>query len=183
MGSEQLLGRIRSDGRDKVARVEAERDREVTGIRERFASEVKELEREFGERIERETRQELERAKSRARLDARKELLRARWQVIGEVFDRAGKQVLDDKEYPRLLEQLVGRFATGDARVRFSARDQERLGKKLGVKTGDSADISGGLVVEQGRQFLDFSVGESLGAIRDELAPKLAQQLFPGPEN
>lgn len=180
MGSEELLGRIRSDGRAKVAKVEAERDRQVGETRARADVEVAQLEQEFRARIELETRQALERARSRARLDARKELLRARWQVLEEVFEQARARLLEDPEYPGLLESLARRHAGKDGLVRVSAQDLERLGGKLGAKTG-TADITGGLVVEQGRRFLDFSVEESLGAIRDELAPKLAQRLFPQP--
>jgi vacuolar-type H+-ATPase subunit E/Vma4 len=179
MGSEELLGRIRADGRAKVAEVRAERDRQVGEIEARFGAEAGRLEQEFRARIEQETKQALERARSRARLDARKELLAARWQVIEDVFGQARARVLSDPEYPALLKALAAKHRGKDGRVRLSAADVKRLGKGLNAET--DRDIDGGLRVEFGRQVLDFSLGESLGAIRDELAPRLAEKLFPQP--
>lgn len=179
MGTAELLEKIRADGRARVAEIEADRDSKVRDIVGRQSAEVAELERDRRERTGREVRLIAERAKSRTRLDRRKALLEAKWQVIGEVLDSARSRVLADGRYGALVKGLAAKHAGKDGVVRLSEADTERFGRELGVRTGDPVKIQGGLIVEAGRQVLDFSLEESLAAIRGELAPELAGLLFP----
>jgi len=179
MGTTELLDKIRDDGRRRVAEIEADRDQKVGEILERQSSEVAELERAWRGRTEHETRLIMERARSRTRLERRKALLGARWQVIGRVFDMARDRLLADGRYGELIRELAARYAGKDGVVRMSPADTARFGKSLKVKIGEPAEIDGGLIVETGRQVLDFSLQESLAVIRDELAPELAGLVFP----
>jgi vacuolar-type H+-ATPase subunit E/Vma4 len=180
MGTTELLDKIRADGRSRVAVIDADRNQKVGEIVERQSAEVSNLEREWRERTERETRLIAERARSRTRLELRKALLEAKWQVIGDVFDAARGRVLADGHYGALVKQLAVRHSGKDGVVRMSEADTGRFGKRLGAKVGDPVMIDGGLIIEVGRQVLDFSLGETLAAIRGELAPELAGLIFPG---
>lgn len=182
MGTTELLDKIRDDGRKRVAEIEADRDQKVGEVAERGSAEVAELEREWHGRTERETRLIAERARSRARLDRRKALLGARWHAIGQVFDKARDRLLADGRYGTLVKQVAARHAGRDGVVRMSQADTARFGKMLEAEVGEPVEIDGGLIIEAGRQVLDFSLQESLAAIRDELAPELAGLMFPGSE-
>jgi vacuolar-type H+-ATPase subunit E/Vma4 len=179
MGTTELLDKIRADGRKRVAEIEADRDQKVGEIVERRSAEVANLEREWRERTEREAKLIAERAKSRARLERRKALLDARWQVIAQVFDKARDHLLADGHYGALVKQLAVRHSGKDGVVRMSEADTGRFGKRLGARVGDPVMIDGGLIIEVGRQVLDFSLKESLAAIREEQAAVLAGLIFP----
>ncbi len=181
MSTAALVEKIRSDGQARVAGINNNRDKKIAEIEERLANEVNELEQEYQERIERETRLIKERVGSRARLEQRKNLLAAKWEVIERVLESAQTQVLEDEKYPQLIKDIVERYAPSDSVVRLSAADTEKFGRKLGVELGEPAGIKGGVIIEKKkqRQILDFSVEETLGAIREELASELAGLLFP----
>ncbi|MFO7675167.1 MAG: V-type ATP synthase subunit E family protein [bacterium] len=180
MGAGELLDKIRQDGRERVAGVEAEREREAAEVARRRDSELGELERQFGERIGRETGLIAERARSRGGLDRRKAILTAKWEVIDRAFDRARERILADDEYPALLETIVAQYRDRKPEVRLSRVDRERFGARFGARLGEPADISGGLHVVFDRHVVDYSLDEALSALRDELASAIAGQLFAG---
>jgi len=180
VGSEELLAKIRSDALKRVEETRAERDERVAAVRRQAEEETARLEQESREKTGREAGMILERARSRARLERRKMLLAAKWEVIERVFEAAKGRVRKDPEYAGLLKGIVERHAGGDSEVRVSNEDRNLLG---GVKNlGEPVDIAAGVIVVQGRKSLDFSVGEALAAIRTELAPELSRDLFPAQE-
>ncbi|HDQ99370.1 MAG TPA: hypothetical protein ENN51_03680 [candidate division WOR-3 bacterium] len=178
MGATELLERIRYDGRERLRSVEAGRDEELAGIAARREAEKTRLESEFKERREREVARILERARSRARLDRRKAVLAAQWRVIDRVFARARELLPADPDYPNLLKELAGRYGGDGVVVRLSPADTDRHGGRLGVKLGEPTDIAGGLLAESGRKVVDCSLDEALDAMRGQLAPLLAADLF-----
>ncbi|UCG44372.1 MAG: V-type ATP synthase subunit E [candidate division WOR-3 bacterium] len=182
MGTTELLDKIRAEGQGRVSEIEADRDQKVKEIAERQSAEVAELGREWQERTERETRLVAERARSRSRIDRRKALLGAKWEVIGRVFDKARERVLADGRYGTLVSQIAAKHAGKDGVVRMSPADTARFGRTLEARVGDPVAIDGGLIIETGRQVLDFSLKEWLAAIREELASELAGLIFPGSE-
>lgn len=179
MGSQELLEKVRADGRARVAAIEQDRDQELAGIEKRREEEVGRLEQEHRANTERETRLIFERARSRARLEQRNRLLAAQWQQIDTVVKQAAARMVEDKGYVRLVGALVKRHADKDSVVRFSKADSGRLKAGAKAKTGSPAGISGGVLIEQGRVTLDFSIDRALEAIRGRLAPDLAKVLFP----
>jgi vacuolar-type H+-ATPase subunit E/Vma4 len=178
MGAGELLEKIRLDGRERVAAVEAERVREVEEITRHRDAELGALEREFGERTSHLVMRIGERARSQARLERRKALLAAQWQVVDRVLGRARAMLLDDPDYPGLLKQLAAQHV--GAVVRLSKTDTERFGRDFKDRLGEPADVAGGLLVVQGRQVTDLSLDEVFVESRGDLALAIVRELFPG---
>ncbi len=179
MSRETLLEKVRADGRARVEAVEAKLKQALADIDARRESEVARLEAEFSERTERETRLILERARSKARMERRKALLAARWDAVERVFELAREKAVAGAEYPRLMKGIVRRHGGEGVAVRLSARDREAIGRDIGASLGETAPIAGGVLIQAGRRVLDFSLDESLAAIRDELASELVDLLYP----
>jgi len=179
MATKELLDRIAGDARDRLAAVRAEETKEVVVIRGRLEAEVAKLRGEARTRIERETSLITERQRSQARLDERKTVLAAKWRVIDRAFDQARKRVLESKEYPTAVASIIENHAPGDSTVMLSEADASRLASKLAGRKVEQAAIAGGVVIRQGRQFVDYSLDVTLGALRNELAGELARVLFP----
>jgi vacuolar-type H+-ATPase subunit E/Vma4 len=178
MGQTELLAKIRSDGRDRAAVVERERDLAVAEIRTRLAGETAQVEAESRSRTERETSVLLERARSRARLAARNAVLAARWGVLDKAIALARQRVVADPAYPDMVVALVKKHARPGAEVRLSAADTKRFGSRLPVRVGEPAAIDGGAVIRSGKEEMNFSLVDSLASIREALAAELAQVLF-----
>ena len=180
MGSRELMDKIRADGRSQVAAIAADRDRRLAEIARQRDDQVARIEQEQCRRAEGATATIRERSMSKARMERRKVLLAARWEVVERVLEAAKQRVVEGEEYRRLLKRIVGRHGSGaGVVVRVSAQDRERWRGELGVSLGEPAPISGGLLIQAGGRVLDFSLDEGLAAVRGELADELSRLLFP----
>ena len=178
MGTNELVEKIRVDSRERVAGINAERDRTVAETRARAAAEVAAIESENAERSRRECGAILERARGRARLERRNAVLTARWLVLDHVVRRAQDRLLADPGYADLVLQLVKKHARPDSMVRLSEADSRSFGARLGKTLGTPASMTGGLLIQTGKEGLNFSLAEALSALREELARDLSQILF-----
>ena len=179
MGAAELFAKIRADGRDRVAAIDAERDRQVAAVKARQDAAIEVLERESRERIDREAKLIRERARSRARLERRKALLAAQWQAVDRVLAKARDMAVTDPDYPALLKAIATRHRDPASTVRLSRSDTKRFGTSLGVELGEPVGIAGGLQVVTGRQVVDYSLDEAMIALRGEMAPVIVRELFP----
>jgi vacuolar-type H+-ATPase subunit E/Vma4 len=178
MGTNELVEKILADGKQRVAAIAAERDRAVAETQKRSASEVAAIESDSAERSKRECEAVLERARSRARMEKRNAVLAARWQVLDRAVKRAQDRVLADPGYADFIVTLVKKYARPDSVTSLSEADSRSLGTRLGMKLGEPLPIAGGAMIRTGKEELNFSLGEALPALRDELARDLSQILF-----
>jgi len=178
MGANELVEKIRADSRERVAGIGAERDRTIAETQARVAAEVAAVESESAERSRRECAAILERARGRARLDKRNAVLAARWQVLDLVARRAQEKLLADPGYADAIIQLVKKHGRPDSVVRLSETDSRSFGARLGKTLGQPAPIAGGLLLQTGKEELNFSLAETLSDLREELAGDLSQVLF-----
>jgi vacuolar-type H+-ATPase subunit E/Vma4 len=178
MGTSELVEKILADGRAKVAAVTAERDKAVARTQQHAAAEVAAIESNCADRSRRDCDAVLERARSRARLEKRNATLAARWQVLDRAVSRAQEKVLADPGYADTLSRLARKNVRPDSVVSLSQADAGSFGPRLGVKLGEPAAITGGVIIRTGKEELRFSLGEALQALRDDLARDLSQTLF-----
>jgi len=138
-----------------------------------------------------------------ARLEARKTLLAAKQDMVGQAFDLALKKLLElpDQEYIALLAKLaVAASRTGHEQVIFSQKDRSRYGKQavtmandmLAKKAGPRADesagrltlaeesrpMAGGLILRDGRVETNCSFEVLIHLQRDALSAEVARALF-----
>ena len=179
MGTTELIEKIRADGQARGEEINNERDNKIAEIRAHHAEELKELRKKYQDRIESETRMIKERARSRARLERRKRILAAKWAVIDHVLELAQQRVVENSDYVQLLKDIIKRFGSAGAVVRLSPKDTKKFAGKVNAKLGEPAPITGGVVIQAKKVLLDFSLEESLAAIREEMAAELAGLLFP----
>ncbi len=177
MGIELLTDKIVSEAREKAEEVLAQAHARTEEIRQSAAKTVAQLEASARESVEKETRAILERARSRVRLQRRNALLAARWRVIDRVLAAGREAVLSDPGYADTLANLVRRYRDHGWSVYISEQDERLYGKNLG--TAGRAAISGGAVFKRERVEIDLSLDSVIAQIREELAGRLAQILFP----
>jgi vacuolar-type H+-ATPase subunit E/Vma4 len=178
MGTNELVEKILADGKARVATIAAERERAVAETRKRSAAEVAVIQSDFEERSRRECDAILERSRSRARLGMRNAVLAARWQVLDRAVGRAREKVLADPGYADSIIRLVKQHAGSESVASLSEPDTRSFGASLGTKVGGPLPIAGGVMIRTGKEELNFSLGEALSALRDELARDLSQILF-----
>jgi len=179
VGTKELIDKILGDAHEKVAAIDAEREKEVKEIEERLKQTEERLTREQKERIEKWVGVILENARSRARLEAKKILLEAKWRVIEKVCEKARDAIVKSPEYRAILKRLIEKYAGPDATIHLSENDKARFGSQLGAKLGEPVPIAGGLIIRQGKEEIDLSLDSILNLVKEELITDLSQILFP----
>jgi vacuolar-type H+-ATPase subunit E/Vma4 len=175
--------------RDKVsAKIEADAKARVAEIQAEFAERQKKLEEEHEERkkaIQKETtklvRIEEERIRleilTEARLQARKEILTARHELINQVLAKAAEKFTKSKGYPILLARIVAEHGSR-TRVLLSASDCKRFAKSVWAKNANEAPIKGGVILRTPAKDFNFSIDAAFEALGEELTLQIAEILY-----
>jgi vacuolar-type H+-ATPase subunit E/Vma4 len=175
-GRDELIARIRQEGRQRVAEIDAERDRAVEELRGRSAREIEALEHSAVERTQREAAQVVERARSEARLSRRNARLTARWRSIERVVDDAVARLKGEAGYGELLAALVRQHAPAGSTVVAAAADVAGL-RSAGVKV-EPGSMNAGAVISVGKRDLNFSIEAVSGEVREAMVSDIARVLF-----
>ncbi|MGQ9678146.1 MAG: V-type ATP synthase subunit E [bacterium] len=179
MGSEELFEKILDDARLKVVLIQEEKARQQAEIEARTKSTIEKLRQESTVRLNERIREMVDRARSQAKLEGRKIVLKAKWQVIDFVCSEAKKVILNSPDYPAIIMNLAKKYASTDSSVHLSFDDTKRLGTVDNIKV-EPVSVSGGLVVRKGKELIDLSLDTMLTLVRRELSSELAALLFEG---
>jgi len=175
--------------RDKVsAKIEADARARAKEIQAEFAERCKKLEAEHEERkkaYREETRKLAQTEDGRirreiltdARLQARKEILTARHELINKTLDTATQKFTKSKGYASLLARIVAEHGSR-TRVLLSASDCKRFAKSAWAKKADEAPIQGGVILRTPRKDLNFSIDAAFEALGEELTLQIAEILY-----
>lgn len=175
--------------RDKVStKIEADARVRAKEIQAEFAERQKKLEAEHEERkkaYREETRKLAQTEDGRirreiltdARLQARKEILTARHELINKTLDTATQKFTKSKGYASLLARIVAEQGSR-TRVLLSASDCKRFAKSAWAKKADEAPIQGGVILRTPRKDFNFSIDAAFEALGEELTLELAEVLF-----
>ncbi|MCK4232457.1 hypothetical protein KAX06_01985 [candidate division WOR-3 bacterium] len=175
--------------RDKVStKIEADARARAKEIQAEFAERQKKLEAEHEERkkaYREETRKLAQTEDGRirreiltdARLQARKEILTARHELINKTLDTATQKFTKSKGYASLLARIVAEQGSR-TRVLLSASDCKRFAKSAWAKKADEAPIQGGVILRTPRKDFNFSIDAAFEALGEELTLELAEVLF-----
>lgn len=140
--------------------------------------------------IDRAVKEVAERAETVAELDARKLLLKAKSEVLDEVYALALKKAheLDKADYKKVVEGML-KFAEDGDKVTVSAREKGIVTKKMvddaakakGAKlTLDSeyGDFDGGVLLTGNGIDKNFTFEVEFALLRDATEAKIAKELF-----
>lgn len=202
------------NGIEKITgQIDADVQKEIDAALDQARAQAKEIEARYesqaqtqGEALRRKGEQDAalrrERLVDVARLEARKTLLAAKQDLVGQAFDLALKKLLElpDQEYIALLAKLaVAASRTGREQVIFSQKDRSRYGKQavtmandmLAKQAGPHADhtsmltlaeesrpMAGGLILRDGRVETNCSFEVLIHLQRDALSAEVARALF-----
>ena len=204
------------NGIEKITgQIDADVQKEIDAALDQARAQAKEIEARYesqaqtqGEALRRKGEQDAalrrERLVDVARLEARKTLLAAKQDLVGQAFDLALKKLLElpDQEYIALLAKLaVAASRTGREQVILSQKDRSRYGKQAvtmandmlakkagpraaesaGMLTlaGESRPMAGGLILRDGRVETNCSFEVLIHLQRDALSAEVARVLFP----
>lgn len=196
-GVERITRRIRGDAQDKADAILAEASQKADRIKADAESTAAEKRKRIMEQAAKEAEEQKRRIVGVALLDARKELLAAKQELIEEAFRQSLEKLanLEDQAYYRILkDMLLTQVRTGSETVILSPRDQERIPagfwleikealKRAGKKgelapSGETREIQGGFILQAGGVEINCAFKSLLETQRDEIEPAVAGLLF-----
>lgn len=202
-GIEKITGQIDADVQKEIDAALDQARAQAREIEARYDSQAQTQAEAIRRKGEQDAALRQERLVDVARLEARKTILAAKQDMVGQAFDLALKKLLElpDQEYIALLAKLaVAASRTGHEQVIFSQKDRSRYGKqavtmandmlakKAGPRAGESAGrltlaeesrpMAGGLILRDGRVETNCSFEVLIHLQRDALSAEVARALF-----
>lgn len=202
-GIEKITGQIDADVQKEIDAALDQARAQAQEIQTRYASQAEAQAEAIRRKGEQDAALRQERLVDVAKLEARKTLLAAKQDMVGQAFDLALKKLLElpDQEYIALLAKLaVAASRTGREQVIFSQKDRSRYGKqavtmandmlakKAGPRAAESAGMltlaeesrpmAGGLILRDSRVETNCSFEVLIHLQRDALSAEVARALF-----
>jgi len=196
-GIERISKRLVADAEAEIAALNAETKQRCDAIRAEYEQKAQE---EYQSRMAEgvkaaETR--MQRLGSAAEMEAKKAILAFKQEMVAKAFADAAAQLvnLPEEQYVKFLAGQAARAAAdGTEELIFNARDARRVGgavaeaanallEQRGVKgaltvSGETREISGGVIVRQGNIEVNCAVETLVQLRRSELASQVAEILF-----
>ena len=202
-GIEKITGQIDADVQKEIGAALDQARAQAKEIEARYESQAQTQGEALRRKGEQDAALRRERLVDVARLEARKTLLAAKQDLVGQAFDLALKKLLElpDQEYIALLAKLaVAASRTGREQVILSQKDRSRYGKQAvtmanemlakkagpraaesaGMLTlaGESRPMAGGLILRDGKVETNCSFEVLIHLQRDALSAEVARALF-----
>ncbi len=202
-GIEKITGQIDTDVQKEIDAALDQARAQAQEIQDRYASQAQTQAEAIRRKGEQDAALRQERLVDVAKLEARKTILAAKQELVGQAFDLALKKLLElpDQEYISLLAKLaVSASRTGREQVILSQKDRSRYGKQavtmandmLAKKAGpraaqtdgmltlaeESRPMAGGLILRDGKVETNCSFEVLIHLQRDALSAEVARALF-----
>jgi len=191
-GTEKIKSRILEGARAKAAEIEEQARQEADAVMKQAEQEASLKRAEILKKAETDSQEVYRRLLSSAALEGRKELLRAKQEMVEAAFRGALERIvnLPDKEYQKLMEDMaVNAAQKNGGEIFLTERDHKRLDKEFlnnvnkrlqaaGVNgklvlSKDTIRSSGGFILKSG----DMEVNSTLEILFEMLRPELENEV------
>lgn len=194
-GIEKITARIAADAEAANSVVREESAKRIAEIRAEYEKKAQEQSAAILRAGERDAQQMVSRVERTAQLEAKRQLLGVKQEMVSQAFELAKVKFaqLPQAEYVAYLSRQIVAACSGDAQLVLNAADKKAYGAQLetavnGLLKGkgsitvaeETADIIGGFILKQGNVEVNGTVDILLELIRGELAAQVAQVLFEG---
>lgn len=193
-GTEKIIAHIQADAQAQCDAILAAAREQCNAIAEDFAAQA---EAAYGEKIRAGVKSCADEADSAARLgrmEAKKELLALKQEMISKSFEAAEKKLvsLPEEQYIELLARLAANASvTGDEEIVLNEADRARVGQavvkaangklgKQGALTLSTAagEFDGGLILRRGNIEVNCTTALLVELCRGEMSAAIAGVLF-----
>lgn len=196
-GIEKILERIQGDAQGAADQVIEKAQREAEEILTRYGAQARREETEILARGEKTAAERVERLDGAARMEAKKQMLAARQEMVEKTFQLAKNKLMQlaEEDYVSLLAGLAaGASFSGREKIVLSKQDRQTVGEKVTaaanarlLKEGKTAELSlaaetqelgGGLLLMDGMIEVNCSFETLLRLGRGQFSTEVAAVLF-----
>ncbi len=196
-GTEKITTKIIEDAKARALTIEEQARQEARALMEKASADASQKRAELLKKAEADGGESYKRLIAVAGLEGRKEILRAKQEMIDEAFQKALEKVcqLKDQDYQELLEGMVADAAGNeDGEILLSEKDAKRMNNrfigninqriassgKKGTLTLSAQRIktAGGFVLKNGEMEINSTFEILFGMLRTELESDVVRMLF-----
>ncbi len=194
-GIEKIIQRINAAAAEECAAIAQKAEAESEVIRAEYAQKLQKAYENAIHSGEREIDLDADRVVRNARLNARKQLLGVKQELLDTAFEAARKELcaMPEDKYIDWLAKLACQTSDGSGEIILSPKDAaigEKLvakanealsacGKKAELKlSAETRDIEAGFILQDGKMELNCSLSAIMEVRRQDIAAKVAEKLF-----
>ena len=193
-GIEKLIQQIDADAQTEIDAIQAQAQAEAAELTAQYAQQAEREKQEILARGRKAAAEREERLVGVAQLEARKQLLEVKQEMLEKAFEQALQDLLNlpEKDYVELLSKLIAQAAqSGREEVIFSQKDRPRYGKaavtqaneRLGEKghltlSAQTRPIQGGFILSDGEVEVNGTFDTLVRLQRRELDGPVGKVLF-----
>ncbi len=196
-GTEKITTKIIEDAEAKARIIEEQARQEARALMEQARADASQKRDELLKKAEADGEESYKRLIAVAGLEGRKEILRAKQEMIDAAFQKALEKVcqLKDQDYQRLLENMIAEAAEDEGgEILLSEKDAKRVddrlieninkritnsGKKGILRLSDQyIKTAGGFVLRSGEKEINSTFEILFGLLRTELESDVVRMLF-----
>ncbi len=196
-GTEKIIAHIQADAKAQADAILAQAEQQCAQLREAYDKQASSV---YGEKIRagvKACQDQADSVQRIARMEAKKEILALKQDMVSRSFDRAKEQLLalPAEQYGALLAKLAAQASvTGDEEIILNAADRAALGEKVVqaantllsaagknaalTLSGQTGDFEGGLILRRGSIEANCTLELLVDLQRQELSAQLAGVLF-----
>ena len=195
IGTERIISHIESEAENKSAAILAAAKVKCEEIAASYAEKAEAAYREKKAQSTRECESAEESAERLARMEAKKDVLAIKQEMVGKVFEKAKEKLsnLPEGEYVQLLAKLMAGSAEGTEEVVFNSGDRAlaskvveaansalgSAGKESGLHVSDeTGSFAGGFVLKRAGVAVNCTVETLIDMLKQDMSPKVAAVLF-----
>ncbi len=188
---DKILSVIRQESEEKIAVITADADKVYTEMTQEAKKQAEEIRHGGEHKIELQAENLLKAYKSKAELERRNAVLKAKRNEIEKAIRHIHDYMLalEDKKYFELVMKFASSLAEKNGTVYFNSRDLKRLPKDIVKKFSDCGvkvqvaekpcdDIDGGFILRNGDIEENMSFSSILIEKREELEDMISRELF-----
>ena len=196
-GIAKITKEIASEAEAEITSVLTAAEAQASALTEEFAAKAKAAEEDLMRAGREAAEQRVQRHERTARLEAKKDILGLKQELVGAAYDKAKEALLgldEDRYVAFLAGQACAAALTGSEEVILSEADRSRLGEKL-VSAANAAlkerglpgelrlsdetrPISGGLVLRRGSIEVNCTLDKLMEMVHSALDAEVASVLF-----
>jgi V/A-type H+-transporting ATPase subunit C len=188
-GIEKIIARIEADGAAEVEAIKAESVQACEKVRAEAEKAAQEEYWKIFKKGTKDAEMRVERLGSVAALEAKKQILATKQEMVAHAFDLAVEKIagLPEQEYTGLLSKLAARASrTGGEQIILSPGDRARYGKSVCIKANEllsaegktasltlseeARDIRGGLILSDGAIEVNCAIETLVELTKNDLA-------------
>ena len=196
-GIDKIIARIEADAIAEAEKTTREAQEKAAALREEYNLQAQDRYRQVFRLGLAETEERLRRLEKTADMEAKKNILVFKQEVVASVFDAAEARILnfsDDEYLAFLTEKALRAITDGTEEIILNAADKHKYADRLLQAlraafaaegkpesfsvAGQPGDFRAGLIIRRGSVYINCTLDSFLSRARSELAAEVAEALF-----